>query len=379
MSGSRLLTKPFIALSLADLAYFTSLGVMIPLVPLLAVGPLGAGPAGAGLAVGAFAVAALLLRPVAGRLADVRGRRPVLLTGGLLFTVVSAAHLLAEHLLVLVLLRVLLGVAEALFFVASMAVLADLSPKDRLGEAISYNSLSLYLGIVLGPAIGELLLATGNYRLAFLGAALLALVATLLALRIPETGRPDRQTASLPLIDRAVLGPGLAFFSGLAGLGGFLALGALHTRDVGIGGSGVVLGVFGTVVIVGRIALAKASNRLPPLHLGAMALVLCGLGQATLSLVRNPAGVVAGATILGLGITLLTPAFYRAVLANVPPALHGRGAGTFSVFVDLGLGGGPLLLGAVASLAGIPGAFAAASVLAVAGALGAGLLQRAHR
>jgi hypothetical protein len=70
----------------------------------------------------------------------------------------------------------------------------------------------------------------------------------------------------------------------------------------------------------------------------------------------------------------LTPAFYRAVLADVAPNKRGSAAGTFSVFVDLGLGGGPLLLGAVASSAGIAGAFAAAAVLAAAGAVGTGLL-----
>src|SRR5664279_5260550 len=52
-------------------------------------------------------------------------------------------------------LRVLLGVAEAAFFVAGVAALADLAPAERLGEALSYNSLGLYLGITAGPALGD--------------------------------------------------------------------------------------------------------------------------------------------------------------------------------------------------------------------------------
>ena len=49
-------------------------------------------------------------------------------------------------------LRLLAGVAEAAFFVASFAALVDLAPPDRMGEALSYNSLGLYLGLALRAA-----------------------------------------------------------------------------------------------------------------------------------------------------------------------------------------------------------------------------------
>jgi len=56
----------------------------------------------------------------------------------------------ADSLVPLVLLRLLLGVAEAAFFVASIATLADLAPPSRMAEATSYNSLGLYLGLAFG-------------------------------------------------------------------------------------------------------------------------------------------------------------------------------------------------------------------------------------
>ena len=45
---ARLFTPAFIALSLAELAYFTAAGLTIPVTPLFAHGPLGADPAGSG-------------------------------------------------------------------------------------------------------------------------------------------------------------------------------------------------------------------------------------------------------------------------------------------------------------------------------------------
>jgi predicted MFS family arabinose efflux permease len=375
----RLFTPAFVALSLSALAYFTAFGLMIPVVPLFAAGPLDAGPAGVGIAVGAFSAMALVLRPFAGRLSDRRGRRPLLIVGGLFFAVVTAAHLIATELAVLVLLRLLLGVAEALYFVAAATTLADLAPPERLGEALSYNSLSLYLGIAVGPSLGELLIDVGGFRLAWFGGACLALAATLLALRIPETAIAQTDNADLPLIHRATVAPGLAFLTGMVGSAGFLAFAALHARHVGMAGAGIVLGVYGLVVIGCRVVFAKLSDRIPPFRLGVVALALIAAGLVVTSVVANPAGLITGAAILALGVAYLTPAFYRVIISRVHAHQRGAAVGTFSMFVDLGLGGGSILIGLVAARAGIPAAYAAGGALAALGAAATALLGRLRR
>ena len=82
-SPERLLTRAFVLLCLAD-----SRTSPLPASPSTPCRPTSPDPsartAGAGLAFGAFAVSALVLRPLAGRLSDTRGRRPLLLCGGLL-------------------------------------------------------------------------------------------------------------------------------------------------------------------------------------------------------------------------------------------------------------------------------------------------------
>jgi predicted MFS family arabinose efflux permease len=377
--STRLFTPAFVALSLSALAYFTAFGLMIPVVPLFAAGPLGAGPAGVGIAVGAFSAMALVLRPFAGRLSDRRGRRPLLIVGGLFFAVVTAAHLIATELAVLVLLRLLLGVAEALYFVAAATTLADLAPPERLGEALSYNSLSLYLGIAVGPSLGELLIDVGGFRLAWIGGVCLALAATLLALRIPETGIAQTDNADRPLIHRATVAPGLAFLTGMVGSAGFLAFAALHARHVGMAGAGIVLGVYGLVVIGCRVVFAKLSDRIPPFRLGVVALALIAAGLVVTSVVANPAGLITGAAILALGVAYLTPAFYRVIISRVHAHQRGAAVGTFSMFVDLGLGGGSILIGLVAARAGIPAAYAAGGALAALGAAATALLGRLRR
>src|SRR3954452_25472058 len=175
--ADRLFTAAFISLTLSDLAYFMAGGVLIGVTPFFVAGPMGAGPAAVGLVVGAFSVSTLVLRPLAGRWTDRHGRRPLLIGGAWLFAVLVAGHLLITDLAWQVVLRVLLGVAEALYFVAGFAALADLAPPGRAGEALSYNSLALYLGIAAGPIIGKLLLGWRECPLVWARAGVLLAVA----------------------------------------------------------------------------------------------------------------------------------------------------------------------------------------------------------
>ena len=378
--AGQLFTRAFIALSLAELAYFTATGLAIPVLPLFAAGPLGADEAGVGLVVGAFGLTALVLRPFAGRQADLRGRRPLLVGGALLCSVAIAAHAFTSDLAVVVGLRLLLGVAEAFFFVAGFAAVADLAPPDRAGEALSFNSLSLYLGIAIGPVIGELLLEVGGFRLAWLGGAALALGAAFLALRIPETARPARSVVGpAQLLHPRAVGPSLALFSGIAGMAGFFAFLALHARDLGLDGAGPVLFMFGVIVIGCRIVFAKLPDRLPPFRLGALALALIAVGLVLAAAAGSALGLFVGAAVLAVGVAFATPAFFAAIFSRVRPSERGSASGTASLFLDLAFGGGPAVLGFVAGASGIPAAFAAAAAVAGVGAFGTALAAIAAR
>jgi predicted MFS family arabinose efflux permease len=86
-----------------------------------------------------------------------------------------------------------------------------------------------------------------------------------------------------------------------------------------------------------------------------------------LALWSAPAGMVLGSAVLALGVTLSTPAFFSAIVATASPGELGAASGTASLFLDLGMGGGPMLLGLVAQAGGIPFAFGVAAAVALAG------------
>jgi MFS family permease len=279
-------------------------------------------------------------------------------------------HLLVTGLAALVLLRLLLGVAEAMYFVAGFAALADLAPPGRVGEALSYNSLALYVGIATGPIIGQALLGWGGFPLVWAVVAGLLAVAALLAARVPETLEPTSGPAPpAPLIHPAALVPGLGLFIGVAAVGGFLAFGSLHAAHLGLHLWSTVPALFGLVVVACRLLFATFPDRVPPLRLAAAALATSGAGLALIAAVPAAWSLFAGATLLAIGAAFLTPAVFAAIFSRVPPSQRGSAAGTASVFIDLGLSGGPVVLGFIAAAGGVRAAFLTAAALAAGGAV----------
>ena len=358
---ARLLTAPFVLLGISELAYFSSVGVAFYTLPLYTTGPVGSNEAGAGLAFGAFGLTALLFRPFAGRLSDQRGRILLMVVGALLAGVGMALFPFTDSLAAVVVLRLLQGIGEAAFYVAGFALLADLAPPSRMGEALSYNSLGLYLGIALGPPLGEVLLEAWGYDAAWYGAAVLAGLAAVLAVAIREPEREQDDIGHGALIHRPAIAISLGFCSSLAAMGGFLAFATLYAEDLGMRNASLALLIYGGTVVVSRVVFARVPDRLPSLPLGATSLTAIGTGLLIAATWQTSEGLVLGAVVMAVGMTFSTPAFFSAIFATAKPSERGAAAGTATAFMDVGLGFGPIALGVVANSRGIPWAFAAAA------------------
>jgi predicted MFS family arabinose efflux permease len=364
-----LLTPMFLTVAVAELAYFTADGILLPALPRYVTGSLGGGDVAVGLVIGAFSLSAFFLRPWAGAQADLRGRRILMVAGGSVFALSVAGYLVATSVPVLVAMRLLTGVGEALFFVGAVAGNLDLAPPERRGEAMSFASLSLYLGIGAGPFIGETVIEHLGFRAAWLVAIGLAAVAVALALRLPPM-RPEEEGPAPEkhrLLHPAGLLPGLVLLATIWGMAGFLAFVPLYSRDLGMAGSGLVLGLFSGIVVLIRSVGAKIPDRFGAARTTRISLTLSAIGLATVGLWREPTGLMVGAAVLGTGVALFTPALFALAVADVSPNERGAVMGTTSAFLDLGFGLGPATLGFVAAGVGRGGTFLVGAAVAAAG------------
>jgi MFS family permease len=376
-ADDRLLTRPFLLLGGTALAYFTAIGVLLPTLPLFVRGSLGGGNAAVGLAQGVFYLSALVLRPWAGRVADRQGRRVLLAGGALAVTLSVATYGLAGSLPALVALRIVTGAGEACFLVAAFALVGDLAPARRRGEAMSLFSVAIYSGMAIGPALGEAVLRGGSgFGGVWLVAGLSALAAAVLASAgdeaQPPGARGDRApSAPARLLHPAGVGPGLLLAAGIWGLAGFNAFIALHARDLGLGGAGALFLLFSALVVTVRILGARLPDRWGPRRTVTLGFTGIAAGLAVVATATGTPGLAAGTTVFALGQSLLFPALSSLAVARAPASERGAVVGTFTAFLDVAFGLGPVTLGAVAALTGIPGALLVAAGMAAAGATAA--------
>ena len=375
-TAPRLLTPSFAALSVATLAFFIAGGLVLPIAPRFAKLALGADALGFGIAIGAFSVAALLLRPVVGWASDRFGRRPLLVGGSIVTVVGLLLHVVATDLLVFTLARCLLGAGEGFFFVAALAAAADIAPEERRGEAISFLTLSLYLGVAIGPPIAEAIFGAASYDAVWLAAAGVAAVAVVLAMFVPESApaltQPAAQRTSRgPLIHPAGLFPGVIILFGLWGMAGFLTYLPLYGPEVGMDGVALPLAVYALVVVGLRIVGATWPDRFGAARLSSAALVVSAVGLTMIGLVPSQAGLLVGTLVLATGVAFTMPALLALAVSRVPPTERGAVVGTTTVFLDLVFGFAPVALGFVADARGYGATFLVSAVLA---AIASGLL-----
>ncbi len=122
----------------------------------------------------------------AGRLADIFGRRKVLLIGTTVFVVGSAASGLAQADWWLIAARVVQGFGAAAFFAASLSIVSNAFPAEERSKGIGVWAGIGTVGLAIGPLIGGFLTQTLSWRWFFfvnIPVAVLAIILTLVAVR----------------------------------------------------------------------------------------------------------------------------------------------------------------------------------------------------
>ena len=367
--ADRIVTVPFTLTFTASFFVFLAIGMLLPVLPLYARWPLGVGDVGVGLAVGMSSPMALVAQPLAGRLGDRRGRRLLMVAGALVMAIAIAGYTLAGTLATLIVLRLATGVGEALVFVGSGTIVADLAPVDRRGEALSIYTIGFWGGLALGPVAGEALLGTDRFDLVWLVAAGCAVIAALVGLLLPETRPETDEPSSGKLLHPAALRPGLVLVSAVLGFAGFYTFLALYARELGLDGVGPIFLLLAVIIVGIRIVGRRLPDRLGPKRASSFALVLLASGLVVIGLWSTEVGLYAGTVVFAVGQALAFPSLMTLAVAGAPPADRSSVVGTFTAFADVGFAVGAVSLGVVANAAGYDGVFLAAAAASLAGLL----------
>lgn len=291
------LSGPFLIILATLMIDAIGVGIVFPIMPDLmervGAGSTAVGALWGGIMMSAYAAAMFLFGPVIGSLSDAYGRRPILIAALATLTIDYVIMAMAEVYWLLLLGRVIAGMAGATYITAT-AYISDIARPEQRGAAFGMIGAAFGIGFVLGPAVGGV--ASGWHITApFWIAAVLSAVNVGFAIFIlPESlkqrnrrGFGRRDLNPFGTIARAVLIPGLAIpllcifvfeFANMV----YPTLWAFWGREV-FGWDGFTIGLtlsaYGVLIVAVQAGvLPQLTNRLGDFRTLAIATVACVTG-----------------------------------------------------------------------------------------------------
>lgn len=333
-----------------------------------------------GILLAVYDLAEVFLKPIFGALSDRIGAKPVIVGGLLAFALLSLIGLWAANPLMLGLARLGQGAAASAFSPASSAMVARLAGGRNAGTYFGRYGSWKSLGYVIGPLLGAGLIFAGGFALLFAALSVLAAVTALwVIMRVPHLEPLPRQRYTVldlarQVTERRFLIPTLVLAASTAALGsaiGFLpALATRHGLGPFAGTAAVSVLAIASVLIQPWIGRSRDRGRISDARGMRAGLLLTAAGIALLALAPGSVTVFLAAAAIGAGVGIATPLGFAHLADTTPPERMGRTMGSAELGRELGDAGGPLLVGGIATVAGLPlGLGALALVVAAAGAL----------
>ena len=336
---------------------------------------LGVSEALAGQAVTVTAVVALfagLLVPGLTRSID---RRWVLLGFSTLMVASNLLVAVSSSFTVLLLMRILLGIALGGFWSMAAAVAMRLVPSALLPRALSIIFSGIAIGTVVAVPMGSYLGGLYGWRSAFFAAAAVGMV-TLAFQSFTLPRLAPRRPARLRTVLEVLLRPGIAmgmFGCVLVHSGHFAMFTYVRpflegTTGIGAQGLSLMLLGFGVANFAGTLLAGKLLERHP---LATLVLMPALVGVAALALVLLPASVPGQAVLLAIwGLAFGgVPVAWSNWVANAVPDQAESARGMVVASVQSAIATGAAAGGAMFSLGGSAGVFVAAAVLMLLAAL----------
>jgi EmrB/QacA subfamily drug resistance transporter len=333
--------------------------------------------------------AAALVVPF-GRLADIVGRRRILLAGAVVFTAASAGAMLAGSIAELIAARAIQGVGASAMFGTGIAILTSVLPPGERGRALGLNTAAVYLGLSLGPFVGGWLTGALGWRSVFgavVPVGVLMIVLLLVWLKGEWAGaRGERydlpgallfvvlQVALLsgltrltsatgalllvaglaalaafvwwevrapsPVLEMALLRRNTVFamsslaalinYAATAGVGFLLSLYLQYVRGLSPSQAGLVLIAQPVMMMLVSPFAGGLSDRVEPRFVASLGMGLSALGLGALAFIglETPIALVAAClVVLGIGFGLFTSPNTNAIMGAVEPRHYGVASG----------------------------------------------------
>ena len=361
--------RSFINISVVDFSARLSYNVArTPLLPLFAL-CLGAPPSLIGIIVGASTVTGIFLKAPSGALSDYIGRKRMLLFGALLFAVMPFSYILVALAWILIIIRIIHGMATSIYGPVANAVVANIAGKEK-GKYLSIFSLIKTGTNALGGVIGGWLLYylakgqennIGDFHNAYLICGILGMIALVVAFFVlpkvepsterrgikdsfsktldglRDTGRNSKilMTSSMESFQNMTMGAAMAF----------LPILAVQEYGLSVLQAGILWSVAMGVSVALKPVMGYLSDRMTRWKLVSLGMFLCGISFVGFTLTSDFYLLIIVAIFFGFAEAIVTTSTVAYVAEVASAKRLGASLGVFGTIADTGQALGPIIVG----------------------------------
>ncbi|GEP85450.1 putative transporter protein [Staphylococcus piscifermentans] len=368
-------TKDFIFITIINFLMYIIHYALIVTVTAFTINTFHANETMGGLAAGIFIIGMLFGRLFTGKYIDRLNLKKTLFFGLIFSFVAIGLYFLIHSLLVLMIVRLIHGIAFGMSSTTTGTYSSTIVPDDRKGEGIGYYALSTTVASAIGPFLGILINQKLNFQSNFIVCLICIVLAAILALFISNIRQPsvqkEEQKGAQPKglaqffqkqavpISIVIVFVGIAYSSVLA----FLDSYAAHIGLAAAASFFFVVYALSTFIV--RPITGKVFDNYGANKVVYPTLVIFVIGLALLAVAHTSWVLLISAIFIGIGYGTLIPSFQTIALQASPPEKIGLATSTFYIFADLGAGAGPTILGIVIGSFGYRNLYFAMAVLLI--------------
>ena len=375
VNTSKLWTKDFIIMSLSTFFGGLTFYLLITTLTVYAIEEFNASQSMAGLASSIFVVGALVSRIFAGKYIEIIGRKKMLYGGLFLFLIMMLFYFFVANMNVLLFVRFIHGAAFGLFTTVIATVIMDIIPKERRGEGISYFSLSITLAMAVGPFLGLYISEQGSFTIIFVACTLFSLISTIILLfvQIPEGHITKEQLDAMKGFKLKdffeIKAVPIAIIIAIMGFAysGILSFMTSYAKEINLmEAASFFFLVYAVFILISRPFTGRLLDKKGDNIVMYPALLLFVIGLVTLSQANQGFILLLAGALIGLGFGTMNSCCQAIAIKESPRHRVGLATSTFYVFMDSGVGVGPLLLGFIIPIVGFRGLYFTLAVVVFA-------------
>ncbi|WP_042346749.1 MFS transporter [Bacillus massiliigorillae] len=374
MKKEKLWTKEFLTVSAINFMLTLMFFLLMVTIASYAKTEFNATTSTAGLVSSIFIIGSLIGRLGTGRVIGVIGTKKTLWIGLIAFAITTVFYFFASSVSLLLVNRLLQGIAVGIAGTATGTIIAQILPPTRKGEGIGYFSLSAILATAIGPFIGILLMKLDNFEWIFTLNTVLSVICILIyaivKIKLPVAtgkGKEEGKTSFLSKFIEIKALP-ISFIAFLVGFSysGVMSFLSFYAEEINlVTASSYFFLVYAIVVLLSRPITGKLMDARGANIVSYPALIIFAVGMFLFSQASAGWMLLAAAAFIGFGYGNFNSVAQAVAVKVTEPHRFGLATATYFILFDLGLGVGPYILGFVVPHTGYRPVFLSMVVLII--------------